>query len=65
LILPSGTNHQLLLVDFDDRRHHELGRWTRKRRRAYRKRGWYSPGADPVAERVKDFLATRPQPSKV
>jgi len=33
---------------------------TRKRRRAYRAQGWYGLGADPVEERVTDFLATRP-----
>jgi hypothetical protein len=54
-------NHRLLLLDFDDRRHNEHGRSTRKRRRAYRARGWYGPGADPVEERVRDFLASRPK----
>jgi len=60
LILPHGADPKLLLIDFDDRRHHGLGRWTRKRRRAYRAQGWYGLGADPVEERVTDFLATRP-----
>jgi hypothetical protein len=60
LMVPNGINHRLLLLDFDDRRHRDLGRWTRRRRRAYRERGWYHPGADPVEERVTDFIATRP-----
>jgi len=60
LMLPNSDDHRLLLVDFDDRRHHELGRLTRRRKRTYRERGWYAPGADPLEERVKDFLANRP-----
>ncbi len=55
------SSHRLLLLDFDQRTHNELGRSTRKRRRAYRVRGWYSPGVDPIEERVKDFLASRPK----
>ena len=60
LALHQSVNHRLLLVDFDDRRHHQLRRWTTLRRQAYRRAGWYSPGADPLNERVKDFLAGRP-----
>ena len=43
-MIKEGHDHRLLLVDIDDRRHAELGRWTRKRRRTYRERGWYGPG---------------------
>ncbi len=57
----NAKKSRLLLLDFDDRRHNELGRSTRKRRRAYRARGWYGPGADSVEERVRDFLASRPK----
>ena len=64
LVLPNARTHRLLLVDCEDRCHHELGRWTRKRRRAYRDRGWYGPGADPVEQRVQDFLKARPIASK-
>ena len=64
LVLSNTRTHRLLVADCDDRCHHELGRWTRKRRRAYRERGWYGPGADPVEERVKDFLKARPMASK-
>ena len=57
---PAKNNHRLCLLDLADKRHHELGRATRSRRRAYRQAGWYPPGADPLQERVKDFLAARP-----
>jgi len=50
---------RLLLVDFDDRHHPALRKMGRERRQAYRSNGWYSPGADPAEERVKDFLAAR------
>ena len=63
LILANGMNRRLLLVDVDDKCHHVLRRWTRKRRRAYRECGWYCPGADPLEQRVMDFLATRPKVS--
>ena len=61
LIVPNSVDHRLLLVDWDDHCHHELGRWTRKRQKAYRDRGWNRPGADPVEERVKAFLARQPK----
>jgi hypothetical protein len=54
-------NHRLLLLDFDDRRNNEVGRSFRKRRSAYRARGWYGPEADSIEERVRDFLASRPK----
>ena len=60
-VLENSVDHRLLLLDFDDQGHHALGRWTRMRRRAYRDRGWHRPGADPVQERVKEFLAARPK----
>jgi len=64
LAVPSDSGHRLLLIDFEDTRHHELGRAFRSRRRAYRRNGWYGPGQDPVEVRVEDFLAKRPSPSR-
>ena len=61
LLIPNTDQHRLLLIDFDDRRHHDLRVLTRRRKKAYDKRGWYRVGADPVEERVKDFLAARPK----
>jgi len=52
--------HRLLLVNLDDRHHHLLRRWSRKRLAAYQKRGWHAPGADPVQMRVDRFIASRP-----
>jgi hypothetical protein len=59
LVIPSDSQHNLLLLDFEDRRHDELRRWTEKRREAYRARGWYGVGVDPVEERVKLLLKSR------
>jgi hypothetical protein len=50
---------QLLLVDFEDRHHPLLRRWSRLRRVAYEERGWYAPGVDPLRARVDRFLADR------
>jgi hypothetical protein len=50
----------LLLVDFNDRHHPQLRRWSRCRREAYADVGWFAPGADPLQTRVDQFLAKRP-----
>jgi hypothetical protein len=60
LAVPPDSNHRLLLVDFDDMRHHVLRRASRQRRRCYRDRGWCGPGNRSVIPRVKDYLAARP-----
>jgi hypothetical protein len=50
----------LLLVDFADRHHPQLRRWTRYRREEYQDAGWIAPGTDPVKARIDRFLARRP-----
>jgi hypothetical protein len=60
-VFENPISHRLLLVDFADRHHPVLRRRSRKRREAYAARGWFAPGADPVEERVKLFLASRPK----
>ena len=50
----------LLLVDLDDRHHPRLREWARRRRAAYRERGWVVGRVDP-ATRVERFLAGRPE----
>lgn len=59
LVLDNTSDHWLLLVDFEDRHHPALRRRSRMRHRAYREAGWYAPGANPVTERFRDFVATR------
>jgi hypothetical protein len=50
-----------VLVDFDDQHLHPLlRRWSRQRQAAYRAREWFEIGMDPVEERVKAFVASRP-----
>lgn len=61
LIVPNGNQHRFLLLDYDDRRHDVLRCRTEKRKKAYREQGWYGVGADPVEERVKLFLRSRPK----
>jgi len=61
LAIDGRSDHRLLLVDFADRHNPELRRRSRQRRDAYTARGWFAPGADPVSERVKLFLARRPR----
>src|SRR5262249_41120098 len=55
---PDRLNRRLLVVDFDDRYHPVLRRWSRRRWRAYAEQGWFSPGVDPVQARIQRFLAT-------
>ena len=49
----------LLLVDFNDRHHPRLRRWSRFRQEAYMDAGWIAPGANPVRARIDQFLAQR------
>lgn len=56
-----GADHRVLLIDFLDGHHRQLRTWSRQRQEAYRDSGWYSPGADPVEERVRAWLASRPE----
>ena len=60
----AGEAHKTLLVDIDDHHHPILARWTRRRRKAYRDAEWFAPGADPHVERIKQFLAARPERSQ-
>jgi hypothetical protein len=50
----------LLVVDFADRHHPQLRRWSRFRREAYVDAGWVAPGANPMLARIDRFLAQRP-----
>ncbi len=61
LLVQNIDNHRLLLIDFDDRTDPQLRRWSRWRRQAYATQGWYAPHADPLEERIKGFLASRPR----
>jgi hypothetical protein len=49
----------LLLVDFCDRRHPLLRRWSRERTERYAQNEWFEPGVDPVEARVDQFIAQR------
>jgi hypothetical protein len=55
---PAGEP-RLVLVDFDDRHHPLLRRWSRQRRAAYAARGWHGPGVEPLERRIELFLAGR------
>ncbi len=61
--LPDQIIPSLILVDFDDRSHQILRRWSRQRRIAYDGQGWYAPGVDPVQARIDRFLAARQKPT--
>ena len=61
LICRAGDEHRLLVVDFSDRHHPQLRRWSRQRRQAYQAAGWWAPGIDPITARIEHFLATRPE----
>lgn len=58
LAVPTGSvpGRAVRLVDFDDRFDPLLRRSSRQRFAAYRGAGWFAEGADPVAERAKDFV---------
>jgi hypothetical protein len=49
----------LLVIDCQNQHHRLLERWSRDRQQAYRQRGWYSAGTNPVDAEVERFLATR------
>lgn len=55
------SKNNLILVDFDDRHHQILRRWSRQRRLAYEEQGWYAPGVNPTQARVDQFLAAVPK----
>jgi hypothetical protein len=59
--LPEGPagEPRLVLVDFYDRHHPLLRRWSRQRRAAYAERGWYAAGVEPLERRIELFLAAR------
>jgi hypothetical protein len=61
LILENGVDHRLVLVDFRDGHHPELRRRSRRRRDAYAAAGWFAPGVDPIEQRVRQFIASRPK----
>jgi hypothetical protein len=46
----------LVLIDFDDHQDPGLRRWSRRRRQAYRERGWLAAGEEPFPVRVQAFL---------
>jgi hypothetical protein len=56
----SGQDRRLLLVDFLDRHHPVLRRWSRQRQQAYRDAGWAIVGEAPLTA-LDRFLATRPE----
>ena len=49
----------LLLIDFEDRRHSLLRRWSRERADRYSTNGWFPAGIDPVEARVDRFISSR------
>ena len=49
----------LLLIDFNDRHHRQLRRWSRQRRDAYDLADWHPAGVDPLQARLRRFLKTR------
>ena len=57
LISSQAQARGLLLVDFQDRHHPKLRRWSRLRREACLDAGWIGPGSDPVQARIGRFLA--------
>jgi hypothetical protein len=58
--LDQGPQRPMLLIDFHDRHHPALRKWSRRRHEAYEERGWHSPSHNPVLCRVERFVATRP-----
>ena len=56
-VVANDVQHRLLLVDMNDRHHPRLRQRSRQRTECYAQEGWYAPGANPVAERVQEFLA--------
>ncbi|NLY01907.1 MAG: hypothetical protein GXY83_37965 [Rhodopirellula sp.] len=64
LVVPPDRCRDLILVDFADRHHPQLRRWSRQRQVAYVENDWLLPGVDPVQSRIEHFLATRPIPRR-
>ncbi len=46
---PQKVRQRLLLVDFEDRHHPQLSKWSRRRQKTYAERGWLKFGEDRVA----------------
>jgi len=61
LICPATREGRRLLIDFNDRHHPVLRRWSRRRREACEQVGWFGPGIDPARGRAGRFLLTRPR----
>jgi hypothetical protein len=51
----------LVLIDVVDRHQPQLRAMSMRRWAAYRRRGWYEVGVDPVQARINEFLARRPK----
>ena len=61
---PAGVARHILVIDVDEHHHPILAKWTRRRKKAYRDAEWFAPGADPLVERIKRFVAARPRRSQ-
>jgi hypothetical protein len=59
VVTESDPPPPVLLIDFCDRHHPMLRRWSRWREKAYAERGWFAPGVVPVQARVEQFLTIR------
>jgi hypothetical protein len=57
----TGTaRRRVLLVDFRDRHHPQLQRWSQQRIDSYEARDWFPVGTDEITGRVRTFLKSRP-----
>lgn len=57
LVIPnSNPIDPLEIIDLDDRRHPQLGRWTASRKESYDRAGWFGPGGNPARKRVRLYL---------
>ena len=54
-----GESHPLFVLDCHDRDVIPLRKWSRERKSAYTRAGWFAPGIDPIQGRVDAFLASR------
>jgi hypothetical protein len=61
LLVDGSSDAALDLVDFNDRHHPGLRKRSQRRREAYRRRGWYPPGTDPLTARFEDWLEGLPR----
>ena len=57
LVDPVDQPRKLLVVDFFDRGHPVLRRWSRQRRAAYYEVGWFQAGVDRMAQLADRWLA--------